>query len=273
MTAQVVRRCPYRDLVAARLAIVKVVGSVLELLLPSRCAGCGRCDGAELRLRGLCPQCVAAVRQSLPVTWEIAVPGTPSRIPGAVPAFAAGAYDGVIRAALLDYKERGRLCLRRELGGCLAVSVFAAVSGDDSSVVLVPVPSATATRRARGHDPVGAMAATAARYLRATGLEVEVRSLLRQSRAVADQSGLDVGARRANLGGALVVRRPALVQGRRVVIVDDIVTTGATAAEAARALMHAGALVIGVASVAATIRRHPAASADLSGAALAGCRA
>jgi predicted amidophosphoribosyltransferase len=264
-----VRRCPYRDLVAARLAIVKVVGSVLELLLPSRCAGCGRCDGAEFRLRGLCPQCVAAVRQSLPVTWEIAVPGTRN----AIPSFAAGAYDGVIRAALLDYKERGRLCLRRELGGSLAVSVFAAVSGDDSLVVLVPVPSATATRRARGHDPVGAMAAIAARYLRATGLEVEVRSLLRQSRAVADQSGLDVGARRANLGGALVVRRPTLVQGRRVVIVDDIVTTGATAAEAARALLHAGAHVIGVASVAATIRRHPAASVDLSGAALAGCRA
>ncbi len=149
----------------ARLALVKVVGSVLELLLPSRCAGCGRCDGAEFRLRGLCPQCVAAVRQSVPVTWEIAVPGTRS----VVPSFAAGAYDGVIRAALLDYKERGRLCLRRELGGSLAVSVFAAVASDDSSVVLVPVPSAIATRRARGHDPVGAMAATAARYLRATG--------------------------------------------------------------------------------------------------------
>ena len=248
---------------------MKVVGSVLELVLPSRCAGCGRCDGAELRQRGLCRSCVAEVRESAPISWELAVPGTR----GLIPCFAAGAYDGVIRAALLDYKERGRLCLRRELGGCLAVSVFAAVGSDDSSVVLVPVPSATATRRARGHDPVGAMAATAAGYLRAAGLRVEVRPLLRQSRAVADQSGLDVEARRANLGGALVVRRPALVRGRRVVIVDDIVTTGATAAEAARALMHAGALVIGVASVAATIRRHPAASVGLSGAALAGCRA
>ena len=140
---------------------MKVVGSVLELLLPSRCAGCGRCDGAELRQRGLCQSCVAEVRESVPISWELAVPGTR----GLIPCFAAGAYDGVIRAALLDYKERGRLCLRRELGGSLAVSVFAAVGSDDSSVVLVPVPSATATRRARGHDPVGAMAAIAAELL------------------------------------------------------------------------------------------------------------
>jgi predicted amidophosphoribosyltransferase len=245
---------------------VKAAASVLELLLPSRCAGCGRPDEPELRLRGLCPSCVSAIRQSVPVSWDITVPGT-----GAViPAFAAGVYDGVIRAALLDYKERGRLCLRRELGGSLAVSVFGAVGRHYSSFLLVPVPSAVATRRARGHDPVGAMAATAAGYLRATGLQVEVRAVLRQGRAVSDQSGLDVDARQANLSGALAVRRPALVQGRRVAIVDDIVTTGATAAEAARALSHAGALMIGIACVAGTVRRHPAASADLCGAAASG---
>ena len=238
---------------------------MLELLLPSRCAGCGRPDEPELRLRGLCPQCVTEIRQSVPVSWDIALPGTPT----AVPAFAAGAYDGVIRAALLDYKERGRLCLRHELGCSLAVSVFGAVGRDRSSFVLVPVPSATATRRARGHDPVGAMAATAAGYLRAMGLSVEVRAVLRQGRTVSDQSGLDVNARQANLSGALTVRRPAFVRGRRVVIVDDIVTTGATAAEAARALSHAGAVVSGIACVAGTVRRHPSATADLSGTAVA----
>jgi predicted amidophosphoribosyltransferase len=189
--------------------------------------------------------------------------------------FAAAAYDGVIRAALLDYKERGRLSLRRELGGCLAVSVLAVsvlgAVGNDSSIMLVPVPSAAATRRARGHDPVGAMAATAAGCLRTTGLRVEVRAVLRQRRSVDDQSGLDVDARHANLSGALAVRRPALVRGRRVVIVDDIVTTGATAAEAARTLNQAGAVVIGIACVAATIRRHPIASVDLCSG--LGCRA
>ncbi|HEY3924411.1 MAG TPA: phosphoribosyltransferase family protein [Acidothermaceae bacterium] len=244
---------------------MKAVGSVLELLLPSRCAGCGRLDEHELRLRGLCPPCVSAIRQSVPVSWDIAIPGTHV----AIPAFAAGAYDDVMRAALLDYKERGRLSLRRELGGSLAVSVFGAVGRDRSPVLLVPVPSAAATRRARGHDPVGAMASAAAGYLRATGLQVEVRAVLRQARMVSDQSGLDIDARQANLSGALAVWRPALVQGRRVVIVDDIVTTGATAAEAARALGHIGAVVIGIACVAGTVRRYPSASADLSGTAVA----
>jgi predicted amidophosphoribosyltransferase len=244
--------------------IVKAFASVLELLLPSRCAGCSGADSAEFRLRGLCPACLDEIRQSVPTTWEVAVAGA------RIPVFAAGAYDGVIRAALLDYKERGRLCLRRELAGSLAVSVFGAVGNDSSSLVLVPVPSADATRRARGHDPVGAMAATAVHYLRATGLQVEVHAVLRQGRTVADQSGLDVGARRANLAGALAVRRPARVRGRRVVIVDDIVTTGATAAEAARALTRAGALVTGIACVAATVRRHPVTAVNLSGAAVAG---
>jgi predicted amidophosphoribosyltransferase len=244
---------------------VKAVASVLELLLPSRCAGCGRPDEPELRLRGLCPQCVYAVRQAVPTTWEIPVPGTS----GVVPVFATGEYDGVLRAALLDYKERGRLSLRYELGGSLAVSVLGAIGGSRDSFVLVPVPSATATRRARGHDPAGAMASTAAGHVRATGLQVQVRGVLRQGRTVDDQSGLDVDARHANLSGALTVRRPALVRGRRVVIVDDIVTTGATAAEAARALSHAGAAVVGVACVAATVRRYPRAASDLSGAAAA----
>jgi predicted amidophosphoribosyltransferase len=257
---------PVTGVGSATLASVKAVASVLELLLPSRCAGCGRLDAAEFRLRGLCPQCVDAIRQSVPTTWVISVPGTGI----AVPAFAAADYDGVIRAALLDYKEHGRLCLRRELGGSLAVSVFGAVGGDCSPFLLVPVPSATATRRARGHDPVGAMAAVAAGYLRATGVQVDVRAILRQGRRVGDQSGLDVDARRANLAGALAVRRPAMVRGRRVVIVDDIVTTGATAAEAARALSHAGALVMGVACVAATVRRHPSSAADLCDVAVAG---
>ncbi len=242
---------------------MKLLASVLELLLPSRCAGCGRLDDAEIRLRGLCPQCVDEIRTATPIAWAIESSGTH------IAAFAAAEYDGVIRAALLDYKERGRLCLRRELGGSLAVGVFGAVGDDRSPFLLVPVPSATATRRARGHDPVGAMATIAAGHLRAQGLQVAVRASLRQGRTVADQSGLDVTARRSNLAGALAVRRPALLRGRRVVIVDDIVTTGATAAEAARALTQAGAVVSGIACVAATIRRHPSASADMFGAAAA----
>jgi predicted amidophosphoribosyltransferase len=242
---------------------MSAVAAVLELLLPTKCAGCDRPDGAETRIRGLCPDCVATLRRATPVEWSLWSPHLPGDV-GVLRAFAAGAYDGVFRTALLSYKEHGRLCLRRELGGCLAVSALAAARltptlRPDTGLLLVPVPSAVATQRARGHDPVGRMARIAVQQLRAGGLPIAVIAVLRQARAVADQSGLDVAERQANLTGALIVTNPAKVCGRRVVVVDDIVTTGATALEAARALTAAGAVVSAVACVAATPRRYPAA--------------
>jgi hypothetical protein len=84
--------------------------------------------------------------------------------------------------------------------------------------------------------------------------------VLRHTRVVADQAGLDAAGRWANLDRALVVteRARADLRGRLVVVVDDVVTTGATAAEASRALRAAGANVIAVAAVAATPRAGPA---------------
>jgi predicted amidophosphoribosyltransferase len=84
-----------------------------------------------------------------------------------------------------------------------------------------------------------------------------VLACLRPARLVRDQSGLDAQQRRANLAEALLVapRHRAAIVDRVVVVTDDIVTTGATAAEACRALAACGAVVVGVASVAATTRR------------------
>jgi len=237
--------------------------AALDLLLPTSCAGCGSRDNSEPRARGLCGSCRRDIRHQRPLRWQLG---------GLYWAFAAAAYDGVVRSALLEYKERGRLCLRRELANCLVVSVLAAIGSaaptipyGQPAVLLVPVPSATATRKARGHYPVRAMARTACAQLTAAGLDVRTCDVLRQTRTVADQSGLDIGARYANLAGALGVAKPFSVRGRQVVVVDDIVTTGATALEAVRALSAAGATVCAVACVAATAKRSDISNGKLRG--------
>lgn len=91
--------------------------------------------------------------------------------------------------------------------------------------------------------------------LRATGVPVTCVPVLRHRRRVADQAGLGAAARSANLAGALQAIAPWRVQGRRVVVVDDVITSGATLAEAARTLQAAGARVTAAATVAATPRR------------------
>jgi len=208
--------------------------ALLDLVLPRDCAGC-RAPG-----RTLCRACGDELRAR---PWEHRPTPSP---PGLPPVVAAAVYGGAVRAVLLAHKERGRTALAAPLGRALAEA--AAVFGP--SVVLVPVPSTPSAVRARGHDHARRLAAEAARRCR-----VRTAAVLVGVRAVADQSGLDAGTRAANLSGALGVRRS--VTGLRVVVVDDVVTTGATLAEAARALRTGGAEVVGAAVVAATLRWEP----------------
>ena len=133
----------------------------------------------------------------------------------------------------------------------------AAAGADCAGLVIVPVPSSRAARRQRGVDVVGDLATVARRRLAHEGLPVSVRAVARHTRSVADSAGLGAQARSDNLHGAFVVEpRAALgLGGRPVVLVDDVVTTGATLAELTRALAVAGVSVRAAAVVAATRRR------------------
>ncbi|MBT2482157.1 ComF family protein [Streptomyces sp. ISL-94] len=228
------------------------------LVLPVDCAGCG---AARVLL---CAGCREALSGAGPV------PARPSPPPAGLPAVhAAAAYEGVVRAVLLAHKERGALPLAGALGAALAGAVRASGSGvvgrgagggglgeGEREVALVPVPSARRQVRARGHDPARRIALAAAGRLRRDGVPARVAPVLRLRRAVADQAGLGAGQRRENLAGALGVCRGGarLLDGAVIVLVDDLITTGATLAEAARAVRAAnlGQEVLRAAVVAAT---------------------
>jgi predicted amidophosphoribosyltransferase len=236
-----------------------------DLVLPAECGGCGRPRTV------LCPACRAALGGGAPrrVRPVPEPPGLPA-------VYAAAPYADAVRAALLAHKERGALALARPLGVALAGAVRAGLRaaaagagagtgaepgagagagtgtgpGADAgaagagrswaaaggSVLLVPVPSARRTVRARGHDPTRRIARAAAGELRRSGTPARVLAVLRQRRAVADQSGLNSRQRLANLAGALEVAGGGaeLLLSGPVVLVDDLVTTGASLTEAAR---------------------------------------
>lgn len=129
----------------------------------------------------------------------------------------------------------------------------------DEPVLLVPVPSAAAAVRERGFDATRALAKRAARRL-VTTRSVRADGLLAQRRGLVDQSGLDAGERATNLSGGLRLRRGLRAvrsppDGPALVVVDDLVTTGASLTEAVRCLDAAGYEVLGAATVSATVRR------------------
>ena len=242
---------------------------VLDLVLPGVCAGCGRpigdSDPVGPDSRSLCRACRASL------TWPdgrgprvvaVSTPGLPA-------VWAAGRYDGPLRRLIVAYKDGDRRDARSALAPMAADSIVAAVRSVGGPAAVVPVPSSAASRRRRGDEPlpdlVRSALATLGSDARRAGLVAA--PLLRVTRRVRDQAGLDATARAANLAGSFTVRpartghRATVPTGLPCLLVDDVVTTGSSLAEAVRALRAAGARPIACAVVAATPRRI---GADLS---------
>jgi predicted amidophosphoribosyltransferase len=230
-------------------------GGFLDLVVPAPCAGCSTPG------HWLCAACAGALvkHPATPVRQRPAPPGLPCVYSGSI-------YGGSIRNLIVAHKEHGCLPLSGPLGGHLAGAVGALLTAsewqserDDRGtpsrppVTLVPVPSSRSAVRRRGHDAIRRTARAAAARM---GPKARLVPALAQARAVADQAELGIVEREANLRGALTVpRRHARAIGEGpVVVVDDVMTTGATLVEAHRALREAGAWVLGAAVLAATAR-------------------
>jgi len=238
--------------------------ALLAAVLPVRCAGC---DRADVRWCGACATGLgAAARRPHRAA---------TRVAGAPPTWAAAAYAGPVRAALVAWKEHGRADLEPVLAPALAAAVAAALLGAleqapppsaaPPGLLLVPAPSSARAVRARGRDVLADLARAGAAHLRTAGVDALAAPVLGPARRVRDQAGLGAAEREHNLAGSLALRPRAHVDGRVCVVVDDVVTTGATTTEAARALEAGGAVVVGAAAVAATPRRVGAPRRDGSG--------
>ncbi len=206
--------------------------AVLDFLFPPKCPFCGKVLSRPSE--EVCPDC----RKDLPYT------GPEKRKADFVSSVTAPLYyEGVVRASILRFKFHGAPARGRVYGRMIARKLR---EEERSFDVITWVPLSRKRLRRRGYDQAGILAEAAAEEL---GTEAE--PLLEKIREIPPQSGIRTPeARRANVSGCYRVIDPNPVRGKRVLLIDDVVTTGATVSECARMLMLAGAEEVLAAAVA-----------------------
>jgi len=173
-------------------------------------------------------------------------------------AAAYGSYESGLRDLIHMLKYQQVRPAANVLGRMLA-EVIAGFerSWGDTHLLVIPVPLFSAKLRQRGFNQAELIARTALRLLPSRDRYTILKDVLERSRDTQSQTGLSPHQRRQNLRGAFRVKDRDKMSGRDVLLVDDVLTTGATASECARVLRRAGASRIWVATVARTLKAEP----------------
>lgn len=213
---------------------MKVISFLLDLLYPPRCAFCHAF--LETSGDGVCAYC----KTGLPFAQN----GGRQRFSFVRACVSPLNYEGDVRKSLLRYKFGGATGYARAYGRLVAGTVRAELAGEYDLVTWVPL--SRRRLRERGYDQARLLAKATAREL---GLPLT--PTLDKQRNTQPQSGTgDAAKRRANIAGAYRMKQGVYVTGKRVLLMDDIVTTGATLSECARVLGKAGAEQVVCATVA-----------------------
>ncbi|HJR07011.1 MAG TPA: ComF family protein [Pyrinomonadaceae bacterium] len=225
--------------------------ATLALVYPMRCAACG---AGDVEMRSDAPACAACWRATTIYTgdetccWKCGAEAL-----GDVPpekradvrcrrcddaaytvARSVGRYEGALRASVLTLKHEPHVSAR------LAGLLFAAARRPpfDTATRIVPVPLHAERERERGFNQATLLARSMATL---SGLPLDEWSVVRNTHTSRHRAGMDARARRETVEGAFRVERPRLVAGERVLLVDDVFTTGATVSACAQALRDASA--------------------------------
>jgi ComF family protein len=217
--------------------VAEAAGAWADAVFPPRCLGCGRTGS------NFCPRCISTLKPVWP-PWcascgrsvpagEVCADCYLDRLP-LTGVRSAAAFEGPLRAAIHGLKYRGRTTAGRTLAALLVDPAASLDLGRRDEVLVAPVPLHQQRQRERGYN----QAALLARPL-AAALRLPYRAaLLARVRPTAPQVGLSRPARRVNVRGAF---QAAGVSSVRVLLVDDVVSTGSTLASAAQACLDAGA--------------------------------
>jgi ComF family protein len=246
---------------AAPSLVRKFCTSLFSLVFPDDCRICAQplrqvsripvCRACLLKPEPLaadyfCTQCRAPFRNAFPLDEQGLCALCRRGVSGFDAAYSYGFYEGELRELIHLFKYGRVQTLAKPLGWLLGL----ALPREESFDAIVPMPLHWRKRWQRGFNQADLLAHEVSRRT-----HTPVRNALRRVRFTTTQAGLTNAKRRANVSGAFRPKRAAMLRGQRILLVDDVMTTGSTAAACARALKMAGARHVVLLTVARTDRR------------------